>query len=162
MAQLPSTQETHYINPLQSDESIAFDAIQSLYGRDTIHEEAESSGCFRPEDSARSIHSDEEASPAEESATKTRDKTENLETVVLTADVIKYKSRRQFTKEENSEVKSNFAERIRNKQRIFIAEARAALEHGALSLCANKTAKQIQDRVAAFIKSAERREKCFE
>ncbi|CAK8687712.1 unnamed protein product [Clavelina lepadiformis] len=34
MAQLPSTQETHYINPLQSDESIiAFEAIQSLYIR---------------------------------------------------------------------------------------------------------------------------------
>ncbi|XP_076809320.1 uncharacterized protein LOC143452296 [Clavelina lepadiformis] len=168
MAHLPSTQETHYINPLQSDESIiAFEAIQSLYGRDTIHEEAESSGCFRPEDIARCIHSDEshnseEASPAEESATKTRDKTENLETVVLTADVRKYKSRRQFTEEENSEVKSYFAERIRNKQRIFIAEARAALEQGPLSLCANKTAKQIQDRVAGFIRSAERREKCFD
>ncbi|XP_076820152.1 uncharacterized protein LOC143465639 [Clavelina lepadiformis] len=34
MAHLPSTQETHYINPLQSDESIiAYEAIQSLYVR---------------------------------------------------------------------------------------------------------------------------------
>ncbi|CAK8687713.1 unnamed protein product [Clavelina lepadiformis] len=32
MAHLPSTQEAHYINPLQSEESIvAFEAIQSLY-----------------------------------------------------------------------------------------------------------------------------------
>ena len=34
MAHLPSTQEAHYINPLQSEESIvAFEAIQSLYVR---------------------------------------------------------------------------------------------------------------------------------
>ena len=34
MAHLPSTQEAHYINPLQCDESVvAFEAIQSLYVR---------------------------------------------------------------------------------------------------------------------------------
>ncbi|CAK8682341.1 unnamed protein product [Clavelina lepadiformis] len=36
MAHLISTQETHYINPLQCDESVvAYEAIQSLNGRDT-------------------------------------------------------------------------------------------------------------------------------
>ena len=42
-----------------------------FYGRDTIYEEGESSGCFRPEESARSVPSDESdnpevASPVEE------------------------------------------------------------------------------------------------
>ena len=52
-----------------------------------------------------------------------------------------------------------FGENIRERKRIFIREARVALEEGSLSLCATKSAKQIQDRVAEFIRSEQRREK---
>ncbi|XP_076810986.1 uncharacterized protein LOC143453514 [Clavelina lepadiformis] len=81
MAHLPSTQEAHYINTLQCDESVvAFEAIQSLYGRDTEKDaeneaekrnEGESSSCFPPEDAASPDHGDhspnrEVASPEED------------------------------------------------------------------------------------------------
>ena len=52
-----------------------------------------------------------------------------------------------------------FGENIRERKRIFIREARVALEEGSLSLCATKSAKQIQDWVEEFIRSAQRREK---
>ncbi|XP_076820982.1 uncharacterized protein LOC143466235, partial [Clavelina lepadiformis] len=76
--------------------------------------------------------------------------------VIFTIEVKPYKSRRQFTEEERFEVKRYFNQNIKKQQRIFIAEARDALESGALPLCARKTPKQIQDRVAEFIRSAQR------
>ena len=65
------------------------------------------------------------------------------------------KSRKQFTKEESEEVLRCFGKNIRERKRIFIREARVALEEGSLSLCATKSAKQVQDRVAEFIRSEE-------
>ncbi|CAK8682338.1 unnamed protein product [Clavelina lepadiformis] len=73
--------------------------------------------------------------------------------------VADYKSREQFSKAGSEEVLRYFGENIRKQKRIFICEARVALEQGALSLCATKSAKQVQDRVAEFIRSTQRREK---
>ena len=68
------------------------------------------------------------------------------------------KSRMQFSKEEVSDVKRVFAEKIHRGERILLKEAKAALEKGDLPCCANKTPKQIEDRVVVFIRTAQRLE----
>ncbi|CAK8670999.1 unnamed protein product [Clavelina lepadiformis] len=88
MAHLPSTQEAHYINPLQCDESVvAFEAIQSLY------EEGETSRSVLPEPSAGPSQPSSEphselTSPEE---VRTTDEPQNKDNPVTQADVTEYK-----------------------------------------------------------------------
>ncbi|CAK8682346.1 unnamed protein product [Clavelina lepadiformis] len=157
MAHLISTQETHYINPLQCDESVvAYEAIQSLNGRDTeiegeqAHQGESSSSVPNPPspDGASSQHSPASHSQQDQASPDRSPQSANVA-----------KSRKQFTKEESEEVLRCFGKNIKERKRIFIREARVAMEEGSLSLCATKSAKQIQDRVAEFIRSEQRREK---
>ncbi|CAK8686154.1 unnamed protein product [Clavelina lepadiformis] len=96
--------------------------------------------------------------PQDQALSKVSDKPQNKENPVQEADLPAYKSRKQFSKEELSDVKRVFAEKIHRGERILLKEAKAALEKGDLPCCANKTPKQIEDRVAVFIRTAQRLE----
>ncbi|XP_076810354.1 uncharacterized protein LOC143453090 [Clavelina lepadiformis] len=104
--------------------------------RGNVAEEGETSGCVipepRPSQPRPELHS-EVTSPE-----KVSDKPQNKENPVQEADVPAYKSRKQFSQEELSEVKCFFAEKINSGERIRLKDAKAALAKGDLPCCAKK------------------------